>query len=166
MSFDIISIAYIVIIVLFTISGIKRGLFKSLVSLIKNGLTFILSIILAKPLALIFSRSQFGLKISRKFTELFTQDKPILANFHGYPETLENILENYTERRRLRVHGFNEEGSTTTPFEMLRRNMASRYDLAIDIARVKGRRDLAAKYEKILTENHLHATKYGEDLIK
>ena len=51
-----------------------------------------------------------------KFGELFTKDKPILANFHGYPETLENILENYTERRRLRVHGFNEEGSTTTPF--------------------------------------------------
>lgn len=108
-----------------------------------------------------------GNKLSReKFAELFTKDKPILANFHGYPETLENILENYTERRRLRVHGFNEEGSTTTPFEMLRRNMASRYDLAIDIARVKGRRDLVVKYEKILAENHLHATKYGEDLIK
>jgi len=106
-------------------------------------------------------------KLSReRFTELFTESKPILANFHGYPETLENILENYTERRRLRVHGFNEEGSTTTPFEMLRRNMASRYDLAIDIARVKGRGDLTTKYEKILAENHLHATQYGEDLIK
>lgn len=106
-------------------------------------------------------------KLSReKFYELFTEDKPILANFHGYPETLENILENYTERRRLRVHGFNEEGSTTTPFEMLRRNLASRYDLAIDIARVKGREDLIAKYETALAKNHLHATKYGEDLIK
>lgn len=83
MSFDIISIAYIVIIVLFTIFGIKRGLFKSLVSLIKNGLTFILSIILAKPLALIFSRSQFGLKISRKFTELFTEKGGVFAiNIH------------------------------------------------------------------------------------
>ena len=60
-----------------------------------------------------------------KFAELFTEHHPIIASFHGYPETLENILENYTERRRLRVHGFNEEGSTTTPFEMLRRNAAS-----------------------------------------
>ena len=101
-----------------------------------------------------------------KFLELFTKDKPILANFHGYPETLENILENYTERRRLRVHGFNEEGSTTTPFEMLRKNMASRYDLAIDIARVKGRKDLVRKYQAVLEQNHLHAVKYGEDLIK
>lgn len=101
-----------------------------------------------------------------RFDELFTKDKPILASFHGYPETLENILENYTERRRLRVHGFNEEGSTTTPFEMLRRNMASRYDLAIDIAKVSGRDDLVKKYMTILTENHLHAKKYGTDIIK
>lgn len=101
-----------------------------------------------------------------KFAELFTPNKPILANFHGYPETLENILENYTERRRLRVHGFNEEGSTTTPFEMLRRNGASRYDLAIDIAIVLRRDDLVEKYRRILQENHEHAVQYGEDMIQ
>ena len=106
-------------------------------------------------------------KLSRgRFNQLFTLDKPILANFHGYPETLENILENYTARNRLRVHGFNEEGSTTTPHEMLRRNMTSRYDLAMDVARVKGRNDLISKYETFLTQNHLHAIKYGKDLIK
>ncbi len=105
-------------------------------------------------------------KLSKaKFNELFTTDKPILANFHGYPETLENILENYTKRSRLRVHGFNEEGSTTTPFEMLRKNMASRYDLAIDVAQVKKRQDLVLKYEAILEQNHLHALKTSLDLI-
>ena len=105
-------------------------------------------------------------KLSKeKFDELFTTDKPIIANFHGYPETLENILENYTERRRLRVHGFNEEGSTTTPFEMLRKNMASRYDIAIDVARVKKRDDLVKKYEETLNQNHLHALKTSLDLI-
>ena len=101
-----------------------------------------------------------------KFTELFTKSKPIIANFHGYPETLENILENYTARGRLRVHGFNEEGSTTTPFEMLRRNVASRYDLAIDVAKVLSRGDLVSKYEAILAQNHLHAVRYGKDLVK
>jgi xylulose-5-phosphate/fructose-6-phosphate phosphoketolase len=101
-----------------------------------------------------------------KFEELFTVDKPILANFHGYPETLETILENYTYRARLRVHGFNEEGSTTTPFEMLRRNAASRYDLAIDVAQVMKRDDLVAKYEAVLAQNNLHAVNFGEDLIK
>ncbi len=100
-----------------------------------------------------------------KFDQLFTRNKPILANFHGYPETLENILENYTVRKRLRVHGFYEEGSTTTPFEMLRKNAATRYDLAIDIAKVKGRDDLVKKYQTILTENHIHATDFGTDII-
>lgn len=100
-----------------------------------------------------------------KFMELFTTNKPIIANFHGYPETLENILENYTMRGRLRVHGFNEEGSTTTPFEMLRRNAASRYDIAIDVAELVGRKNLSAKYRDTLNQNHLHAVQYGEDLI-
>lgn len=105
-------------------------------------------------------------KLSReKFDELFTKDKPILANFHGYPETLENILENYTNKWRIRVHGFSEEGSTTTPFEMLRKNAASRYDLAIDVARVLNRQDLVAKYEAILAQNHYHAINSGTDLV-
>ena len=105
-------------------------------------------------------------KMTREgFNKLFTPDKPILASFHGYPETLENILENYTERRRLRVHGFNEEGSTTTPFEMLRRNMASRYDIAMDIANVLMRHDLVRKYSDILWKNHEHAVQFGEDML-
>lgn len=106
-------------------------------------------------------------KLTReKFNELFTLDKPILACFHGYPMTLESILEDYTERGRLRVHGFSEEGSTTTPFEMLRRNACTRYDLAIDIARVKQREDLMMKYADILNQNRLHARKFDEDLIE
>ena len=106
-------------------------------------------------------------KLSReKFIELYTDKCPILANFHGYPETLETILENYTDRWRLRVHGFNEEGSTTTPFEMLRKNMASRYNLAMDVAAALGRDKLAEKYRDILENNHRYAMKYGQDLIK
>ncbi|MBQ6460898.1 hypothetical protein IJJ36_00470 [Candidatus Saccharibacteria bacterium] len=106
-------------------------------------------------------------KLSQEnFSEMFTDVCPIIANFHGYPETLENILENYTERRRLRVHGFNEEGSTTTPFEMLRHNAASRYDLAIDVAEILGRTKLTEKYRGILDMNHRYAVEYGEDLIK
>ena len=105
-------------------------------------------------------------KLSReKFNELFTTDKPIIANFHGYPETLRTILENYTNVGRIRVHGYNEEGSTTTPFEMLRLNRASRYDIAIDVASVLGRKKLVAKYYDILEENHTAAVKFGEDLI-
>jgi len=106
-------------------------------------------------------------KLSKsKFEELFTADRPIIANFHGYPETLAAIFENYTARGRVRVHGFNEEGSTTTPFEMLRMNAASRYDIAADVAKVLGRTKLVAKYYDLLNENHNTAVKFGEDLIK
>ena len=63
------------------------------------------------------------------------------------------------------MHGFNEEGSTTTPFEMLRRNMASRYDIAIDIARVAKRDDLVTKYRTLLDKNHQHAIQFGIDLV-
>ena len=106
-------------------------------------------------------------KLSKsKFEELFTADRPIIASFHGYPETLAAIFENYTARGRVRVHGFNEEGSTTTPFEMLRKNASSRYDIAADVAKVLGRTKLVAKYYDLLNENHNTAVKFGEDLIK
>ena len=101
-----------------------------------------------------------------KFDEMFTKDRPIVANFHGYPETLQTILESYADRRRMRVHGFNEEGSTTTPFEMLRRNGASRYDLCIDVARALRRNDLVENYRRVLWDNHEYAVKNGTDLIK
>ena len=49
---------------------------------------------------------------------------------------------------------------------MLRRNAASRYDIAIDVARLMKREDLVGKYEAVLEQNHLHAVNFGEDLIK
>lgn len=99
------------------------------------------------------------------FEQIFTKDKPIIANFHGYPETLETILENYAARGRLRVHGFNEQGSTTTPFEMLAKNAASRFDLMLDVATLAKRDDLIKKYRAIIRGNHDYALSFGEDLI-
>ncbi|MBQ3306017.1 hypothetical protein IJH02_01080 [Candidatus Saccharibacteria bacterium] len=100
----------------------------------------------------------------QKFDELFGQEKPIIANFHGYPETLKIILEKYTDQYRLRVHGFMEEGTTTTPFEMLNLNHASRYDLALEVAKMMNRYDLIEKYQSILIANYAHASEFGEDL--
>ena len=101
-----------------------------------------------------------------EFNHFFTETCPIIANFHGYPETFETILENYTSRSRLRVHGYSEEGSTTTPFEMLRRNAASRFDLAIDVAKLANRPDLVKKYQNILAANHAYAVANGEDMLE
>lgn len=99
------------------------------------------------------------------FNDYFTTDKPIIANFHGYPDALKSILVNYADPLRLSIHGFSERGSTTTPFEMLRLNCASRYDLALDIAYRENRQDLIEKYQKILRDNAEHAHRTGEDLI-
>lgn len=99
------------------------------------------------------------------FDDYFTNDKPIIANFHGYPDDLKNILSHYTTSDRIVAHGFIEQGSTTTPFEMLSLNRASRYHLAIDIAAHEGREDLVAKYQKILQENSEHARATSTDLI-
>lgn len=69
-----------------------------------------------------------------EFESLYTDDKPIIINFHGYPETLKAIMFNFlNDPSRCTIHGYIESGSTTTPFDMYVRNKTSRYDLAIDI---------------------------------
>lgn len=98
------------------------------------------------------------------FARLFTSDKPLIVNFHGYPEAIESILRNYDSARVISTHGFIEQGSTTTPFEMLRKNHASRYDLALDIAKRLGSYELVKKYQSALSENHAYAVKHGIDL--
>lgn len=100
-----------------------------------------------------------------EFNELFTVDKPIIANFHGYPLTLKQILTNYADVRRITVHGFMDRGSTTTPFEMLSMNEASRYDLAISIARLEKRNDLVEKYQKLIADNSSYAREHGVDKV-
>lgn len=66
------------------------------------------------------------------FDHYFTTDKPVIFNFHGYPESLKAILFNYaTNAKRFDVRGYVESGSTTTPFDMHIRNRTSRYHLAM-----------------------------------
>lgn len=98
------------------------------------------------------------------FVDYFTSDRPIIANFHGYPGAFRQILANYADNSRLTVHGFNDRGSTTTPFEMLSLNHCSRYHLALDVAQKIHRPDLIQKYRAILRKNTLHAESTGLDL--
>lgn len=65
------------------------------------------------------------------FEDYFTHDKPVIFNFHGYPQTLKQILfDEQDGSGRFSVHGYTEHGSTTTPFDMHVRNGTSRYHLA------------------------------------
>ncbi|MBR3414592.1 hypothetical protein IKG73_01045 [Candidatus Saccharibacteria bacterium] len=99
------------------------------------------------------------------FKHYFGERAAIIANFHGYPETLKSILMQYTDPIRIRAHGFNERGSTTTPFEMLALNHASRYDLALEVVRDLGREDLIVKYESLIKLNRQHARELGTDIL-
>ena len=69
-----------------------------------------------------------------EFNRQFTPDKPVIINFHGYPETMKSILFNYaTNATRFDIRGYIECGSTTTPFDMHVRNKTSRYHLVMAI---------------------------------
>ena len=100
-----------------------------------------------------------------QFDEYYTKNAPIVGNFHGYPSTLKTILGNYANAERLHIHGFQENGSTTTPFQMLAMNSASRYNLVITVAKMKKRGNLVEKYEKLLRENREFARENGVDKV-
>lgn len=97
------------------------------------------------------------------FDRLFGQTTPIITNFHGYPNTLVDILSNYTDKRRLIGHGFEEQGSTVTPFAMLTMNRASRLHLALDVAEELHRSELVVKYQDQLADYQAYALEYGTD---
>ena len=64
------------------------------------------------------------------FVKILTKDKPVIFAFHGYVKTLKSILFDYENSARIQINGYEEKGSTTTPFDMLARNRVSRYDIA------------------------------------
>jgi xylulose-5-phosphate/fructose-6-phosphate phosphoketolase len=76
----------------------------------------------------------------------FTPDKPVVINFHGYPQTVKQILFDYNvSADRFTVHGYEESGSTTTVFDMMVRNRVDRYHLVMDALK-------AAAAQGIITE--------------
>lgn len=103
----------------------------------------------------------------------FTDDKPVLVNFHGYPQTMKQVLFDYgCEASRFDIRGYIEQGSTTTAFDMQVRNRTDRYNLTIKgieeaykqkvISREK-HDELVAKYEKKLADHKAYIVEYGDD---
>lgn len=109
-----------------------------------------------------------------EFDRQFTHDKPVICNFHGYPETLKAIIFNYIDdATRFDVRGYIESGSTTTPFDMHARNMTSRYHLVIaifekmaDSGRMPNEeaRRIITEYQKKLDANVEYIKKFGTDM--
>ncbi|HLW02860.1 MAG TPA: phosphoketolase family protein [Ktedonobacterales bacterium] len=70
-----------------------------------------------------------------RFVELFTANKPVVFAYHGYPRAIHEIVHGRVNAERFHVRGFNEQGTTTTPFDMVILNGMSRYHLAIEAMR-------------------------------
>jgi xylulose-5-phosphate/fructose-6-phosphate phosphoketolase len=70
-----------------------------------------------------------------RFEALFTADAPVVFAFHGYPAAVHTVLHGRPEPERFHVRGYREEGTTTTPFDMVVLNRTSRFHLAIEAMR-------------------------------
>ncbi len=103
------------------------------------------------------------------FDALFTNSKPILFNYHGYPWLIHRLTYRRTNHDNIHVRGYKEEGTTTTPFDMCVRNEIDRYHLAMAaIDRIPRLRDVAAQarqgYRDRLTDHELYIREYGDDM--
>ena len=70
-----------------------------------------------------------------RFAELFTEQTHVVFAFHGYPGDVHQVLHGRADTERFHVRGYNEEGTTTTPFDMVVLNQTSRYHLAMEALR-------------------------------
>jgi xylulose-5-phosphate/fructose-6-phosphate phosphoketolase len=104
-----------------------------------------------------------------EFDVLFTTDKPIIFAFHGYPWLIHRLTYRRTNHKNLHVRGYKEEGTTTTPFDMVVLNEMDRFHLVADVIdRVPRLRERAAYAmqairDKLIEHKH-HIARYGEDL--
>jgi xylulose-5-phosphate/fructose-6-phosphate phosphoketolase len=72
---------------------------------------------------------------SEKFEELFTADREVIMAWHGYARALHQLLHGRPRPERFHVRGYNEQGTTTTPFDMVVLNKMSRYHLVLEALR-------------------------------
>ena len=105
----------------------------------------------------------------REFDVLFTTDRPIVFAYHGYPLLIHRLTYRRTNHRNLHVRGYKEEGTTTTPFDMVVLNDLDRFHLASDVIdRVPGLGARAAYAQQAirekLIEHKQYISKYGEDM--
>jgi len=105
----------------------------------------------------------------KEFDTLFTTDKPIIFAYHGYPWLIHRLTYRRTNHKNLHVRGYKEEGTTTTPFDMLVRNDLDRFDLVADVIDRVPKLGYMAAYTKQyvrdkLIEHSQYIEKYGQDM--
>jgi xylulose-5-phosphate/fructose-6-phosphate phosphoketolase len=103
-----------------------------------------------------------------EFDALFTTDRPVIFAYHGYPSLIHRLTYRRTNHAGMHVRGFNEEGTTTTPFDMVMLNDLDRFHLVMDVIdRVPALGSNAAVLRQRMEDTRLAARRYtrehGED---
>lgn len=105
------------------------------------------------------------------FDSLFTPDRPIHFNYHGYTTELQGLLFGRPRLERVSVNGYMEEGTTTTPFDMMLNNCVSRYHVALAALsgaakrneRVQARQqELAAEFDQTMVTMRKYILAHGK----
>jgi xylulose-5-phosphate/fructose-6-phosphate phosphoketolase len=103
-----------------------------------------------------------------EFDALFTADRPVIFAYHGYPWLIHRLTYRRHGHDNLHVRGYKEEGTTTTPFDMVMLNDLDRYGLVIDVIdHVPGLAAKAGHIRQLMTDKRIEARAYtrefGED---
>jgi xylulose-5-phosphate/fructose-6-phosphate phosphoketolase len=96
-----------------------------------------------------------------QFGALFTADRPVIFAYHGYPWLIHRLTYRRTNHRNIHVRGYKEEGTTTTPFDMVMLNDMDRYHLVMDVIdRVPGLGQRAAGLRQEMVDERLRVRAY------
>ncbi|MGH3660712.1 MAG: phosphoketolase family protein [Micromonosporaceae bacterium] len=101
------------------------------------------------------------------FDAMFTTDKPVIFAYHGYPQLIHRLAYRRSNHRNLHVRGYIEEGTTTTPFDMLMMNQMDRFHLVLDVIDRTGLGSSQSGLRQRMTEERARCRAYtrqhGED---
>ncbi len=100
----------------------------------------------------------------REFDTIFTPDRPVIFAYHGYPLLIHRLTYRRTNHDNFHVRGYKEEGTTTTPFDMVMLNDLDRFHLVIDVLdRVPGLEPGTATLRQQMVDARLDARRYGRE---
>jgi xylulose-5-phosphate/fructose-6-phosphate phosphoketolase len=100
-----------------------------------------------------------------EFDALFTPDRPVIFAYHGYPWLIHRLAYRRTNHRNLHVRGYKEEGTTTTPFDMVMLNDMDRFHLVMDVIdRVPGLATRAAHVRQHMVDERLRHRAYTREV--
>jgi xylulose-5-phosphate/fructose-6-phosphate phosphoketolase len=100
-----------------------------------------------------------------EFDALFTADRPVIFAYHGYPWLIHRLTYRRTNHKGLHVRGYKEEGTTTTPFDMVMLNDMDRFHLVMDVIdRVPGLGPRAAHLRQAMVDERLRHRAYTREV--